>query len=103
GAQLNDVAAADLDGDGRDEILLARQDHFVTVLDSTGKEMWSSKLQFYRRPPFVNLVRAGDIDGDGKLEVIVGGENWRFYAFDASGKELWNYEAVHPSRSGAVA
>src|SRR5690606_641342 len=80
GTQLNDVAAADLNADGRDEILLARQDHFVTVLDSAGKEMWSRQLQLYRRPPFVNLVRAGDIDGDGKLEVIAGGENWRFYA-----------------------
>ena len=103
GAPLNDIAVADLTGDARDEIVLARQDHFVTVLDAAGNELWSRGLQYYRRPPYVNIVRTGDIDGDGRLEVIAGGENWRFYAFTAGGKELWNYESVHPSRSGAVA
>lgn len=103
GCQLNDVTAADLTGDGHDEIVLARQDYHVQVLDASGKELWKRALSYYRKPPYVNLVCTGDIDGDGKLEVIAGGENWRFYAFDAKGTELWNYESVHPSRSGAVA
>ena len=102
-SQLNDVTAADLTGDGKDEIILARQDHQVQVLDASGKELWKKALLYYRRPPYVNLVRTGDIDGDGTPEVIAGGENWRFYAFRADGTELWNYESVHPSRSGAVA
>ena len=103
GSQLNDVTAADLTGDGKDEIILARQDHHVQVLDPSGKELWKTALAYYRKPPYVNLVRTGDIDGDGTPEVIAGGENWRFYAFNAAGEELWNYESVHPSRSGAVA
>jgi hypothetical protein len=103
GCQLNDVTAADLTGDGHDEIVLARQDYHVQVLDASGKELWKRALSYYRKPPYVNLVCTGDIDGDGKLEVIAGGENWRFYAFDAKGTELWNYESVHPSRSGTVA
>ena len=103
GCRLNDVTAADLTGDGRDEIVLARQDHHVQVLDTSGKELWKNALDYYRKPPYVNLVRTGDIDGDGTPEVIAGGENWRFYAFSADGEELWNYESVHPSRSGAVA
>lgn len=103
GDRLNDVTAADLDGDGLDEVIVARQDHHVTVLDATGQERWSRKLELYRSPPYVNLVRTGDLDGDGRPEIIAGGENWRFYAFSGDGKELWNYEAVHPSRSGAVA
>ncbi|MEA3365084.1 MAG: PQQ-binding-like beta-propeller repeat protein, partial [Candidatus Hydrogenedentes bacterium] len=102
GAELNDVTGDDLDGDGVDEIVLARQDHHVTVLDATGIERWSRELEHYRRPPYVNLVRTGDITGDGLPEVIAGGENWRFYAFTGTGNELWNYESVHPSRSGAV-
>jgi hypothetical protein len=101
--RVNDIAAADLDGDGRDEVVVGRQDGKVTVLDFTGKEKWSRALEFYRRPPYVNVVRTGDLDGDGRAEVIVGGENWRFYAFSGDGRELWNYESVHPSRSGAVA
>ncbi len=103
GSQLNDLAVADLNGDGKDEIVLARQDHQVQVLNSSGEELWKKALAYYRRPPYVNLVRTGDIDGDGTPEVIAGGENWRFYAFRADGTELWNYESVHPSRSGAVA
>ncbi|NLS90745.1 MAG: PQQ-binding-like beta-propeller repeat protein [Planctomycetaceae bacterium] len=102
GSQLNDVTAADLTGDGKDEIVLARQDHLVQVLDASGQELWKKTLEYYRRPPYVNLVRTGDIDGDGTPEVIAGGENWRFYAFEADGTELWNYESVHPSRAGAV-
>jgi hypothetical protein len=103
GCQLNDVTATDLDRDGKDEIILARQDCHVCVLDSTGKERWKQKLEYYRRPAYVNLVRTGDLDGDGTPEVIVGAENWRFYAYKADGTQLWNYESVHPSRSGAVA
>lgn len=103
GAQINDVATADLDGDGHDEILVARQDHFVAAHAADGRELWRRELKYYRRPPHANVIRAGDIDGDGRPEVIAGGENWRFYAFRADGTELWNYESVHPSRSGAVA
>lgn len=103
GTPLNDVVAGDLTGDGIDEIVLARQDHNVQVLDAAGREVWKRALDYYRRPPYVNVVRLGDLDGDGTPEVIAGGENWRFYAFRADGTELWNYESVHPSRSCAVA
>ena len=103
GTRINDIAAADLNRDGRDEIILACQDTHVRVLDPTGKELWKRQLPFYRRPPYANVALAGDLDGDGTPEVIVGGENWRFHAFKADGTELWNYESVHPSRSGAVA
>jgi hypothetical protein len=103
GGAVNDLTAADLDGDGRDEIVVGRRDYWLTVLDSDLKERWSRELKYYRKPPAVNVVCTGDLDGDGTPEVVCGGENWRFYAFSASGDELWNYESVHPSRSGAVA
>ena len=103
GTPLNDVVTDDLTGDGKDEIVLARKDYNVQVLDSAANELWKRELSYYRRPPYVNLVRTGDLDGDGTPEVVAGGENWRFYAFRADGTELWNYESVHPSRAGAVA
>jgi hypothetical protein len=103
GTVLNDVVADDFTLDGKDEIVLARNDYHVQMLDATGKELWKRSLAYYRKPPYVNLVRTGDLDGDGVPEVIAGGENWRFYAFKADGTELWNYESVHPSRSGTVA
>jgi outer membrane protein assembly factor BamB len=101
--QLNDVAAGDVDGDGIDEIAIARQDAMTTLLDASGKELWSRQLSLYRVQPYVNLVRMGDLDGDGKDEVVIGSQNWRFYVYNGDGKELWQYETVHPSRSGAIA
>ncbi|TWU23289.1 Lambda-carrageenase precursor [Novipirellula galeiformis] len=101
--QLNDVAAGDVDGDGIDEIAIARQDGKTTLLDASGKELWSQQLSFYRVQPYVNLVRMGDLDGDGKDEVVIGSQNWRFYVYNGAGKELWQYETVHPSRSGTIA
>ncbi|MBN2450166.1 MAG: PQQ-like beta-propeller repeat protein, partial [Lentisphaeria bacterium] len=103
GTRLNDAIASDLDADGVDEIVLARQDHWVDVRRADGSLLWQRELPYYRRPPHVNLVRSGDLDGDGRPEIVAGGENWRFYAFAADGRELWHYEAVHPARSGAVA
>jgi len=102
GCRINDIATADIDADGRDEVVVARQDHHVAALSADGRELWKRELKYYRRPPYVNVVMAGDIDGDGRPEIIAGGENWRFYAFKADGTELWNYESVHPSRSGAT-
>ncbi len=101
--QLNDVTAGEVEGDGIDEIAIARQDGKTTLLDASGKELWSQKLSFYRVQPYVNLVRMGDLDGDGKDEVVIGSQNWRFYVYNGAGKELWQYETVHPSRSGAIA
>lgn len=103
GGTVNDLAVADLDGDGSEEIIVGRQDHWLTVLGADFAERWSRQLQFYRKAPAVNVVFAGDLDGDGRPEVVCGADNWRFYAFSADGDELWNYESVHPSRSGAVA
>ena len=99
---VNDVAAADLNGDGVEEAIVARGDCFVTALAEGGKELWSKEIPYYREKPVVALVRTGDINGDGKPEVIAGTNSWRFYAFDAAGTELWNYETVHKSTSGAV-
>jgi len=101
--QLNDVAAGDANGDGIDEIAVARQDGKVTLLDNTGKVLWETPLQLYREAPYVNLIRMADLDGDGKDEVVVGAQNWRFYVFNSEGKELWQYEVVHASTAGAVA
>ncbi len=47
--KINDIAAADLDGDGKEEVVIGRQDSKVTVLDSAGKEKWSRTLEFYRQ------------------------------------------------------
>ena len=102
-ARVNALTCADLDKDGNEEIAVALENGLVTVLTHELKTVWSYTLDHYRVFPSANVIYTGELDGDGFPEVIVGGNNWRFYAFDHTGKFLWHYEAVHPSRSGAVA
>ncbi len=102
-SRVNAMVCADLDKDGNDEIAVALENGVVTVLTPELKTVWSYSLDHYRVFPSANVIYTGELDGDGFPEVVVGGNNWRFYAFDRTGKFLWHYEAVHPSRSGAVA
>jgi len=72
-----EVATGDIDGDGRDEIIIGRKatkNHRYFVLDDklnkfktlyTGGESWG-------KDNYTTAVAAGDIDGDGKDEIIIG-------------------------------
>lgn len=76
-AQIKDIALADLDGDGTDELLLA-----VAVKPERGGVLiyaWDGRLSRYRQLAgfteedyFPFLIRAGDIDNDGASEVVLG-------------------------------
>jgi len=76
-ARIKDIALADLDADGTDELLLA-----VGVGSERGGVMvyaWDSRASGYRQLAglsaadyFPFLIRTGDIDGDGASEVILG-------------------------------
>ncbi len=66
GDGVDDVWAADLDGDGADEMIVGYNGGTgLHVFSPEGKRVW-------KRTDFGNVwnVTAGDIDGDGKLEVI---------------------------------
>ncbi len=62
------VAIADLDGDGKREVLAADSSTgTLFCLDGTGKVAWKTKLpNSTDSPPSV-----ADLDGDGKLEIVV--------------------------------
>jgi hypothetical protein len=79
---------ADLDGDGRDEVLIATE---------TGLQVFGTSDQVERRElwhsPSLGLVTAlavGDTDGDGRAEVLIGSQNGRVYALAADGQTLWD-------------
>lgn len=62
-------AIADLDGDGKNEVLVALRSNTIYCFDHTGKEKWHTITggQAYFYSPAI-----ADIDGDGKCEIIGG-------------------------------
>jgi hypothetical protein len=101
------VAAGDVEGDGRAQIVVgaaAGGEPRVSVYSRTGT-LLSSFLAF--EPNFAGGVRVavGDVDGDGKAEVIVGsgpGRPAQVRIFTASGTLLRTIVPFSPSFDGGV-
>jgi hypothetical protein len=74
-AKVRDMTAADLDGDGREELLLAIGDVAgssggVIILEWDGEAL-REITSFMRRDYLPLRIEAGDADGDGETEVAV--------------------------------
>lgn len=61
-----DVAAADLDGDGKTEIIGVTR-FGLNVLDSQGHIIWEKKLE-----DVTSNLLVSDLEGDGRFEILVG-------------------------------
>jgi outer membrane protein assembly factor BamB len=70
GFGVNEVACADVNGDGLDEVIVASETGYVYCLNGEGRELWRSLIG-----SVVRDVVAADLDGDGKPEVICGAED----------------------------
>lgn len=82
GGFVFDLAAGDLDGDGRDEIVAAGADGIVYVFDSAGRKLWTADLQ----AP-VYQVAIAKLDGMTPV-VLAGGVSRQLVAFAADGRKL---------------
>ncbi len=72
------LAIGDVDGDGRDDILLADKQHFYWYQNPTWERrlFWTLATDENKETMRDNVcIAARDIDGDGKVEVAVG-TNW---------------------------
>ena len=84
-AYYGSVVVADVDGDGRPEILINSYDGFY-CLSGTGDIKWRS----YTSGQGGTTPAIGDIDGDGKMEIVVAGDySNRLYCLSASGAFKW--------------
>ncbi|NOZ21188.1 MAG: hypothetical protein GXP25_08865 [Planctomycetes bacterium] len=85
------IDVADLDGDGKPEIVFGCDDEKVRALDYQGKELWSfvckESYQGTSSRPAVDYVKISDLDGDGEKE-IVAGANW-VHVLSGDGKLKW--------------
>jgi hypothetical protein len=81
--------AADLDDDGRLEVIFGRE-----VYRADGTELWSTDTQ----PGYPHVA---DLDGDGRPEVvIVGGAFAGLAGYDAKGQALWEPWPAEPCNGG---
>lgn len=98
------VAAYDLDGDGRIEVVVGGSDMKVHCFDADGNERWVTDCpadpyypEIEPAPGTVDVIAAGDINADGRGEVVFGASNWFAYALDADGAVLWrSLNFAHP-------
>ncbi|WP_245678319.1 FG-GAP repeat domain-containing protein [Chondromyces crocatus] len=93
---LSSPVAADLDGDGVNEILVARAGYF-TVFDAEGNERWRFDEAASIAPRFWSSPVVADFRDDERLEIVLagGGQVWML---DSDGNVLsgwpreWQYE-----------
>lgn len=96
-ALFSSPALGDLDGDGRQEIVVGAWDGAVLALNGEdGETLWS----YPTSGGIASSPCLGDIDGDGRLEVVIGSDNDSLYALNAEdGSRLWAFGAGGPVAS----
>jgi hypothetical protein len=105
------VAAGDLDGDGRADIIVGpgRGDNEIVAADSVSFNYTKIKWEYYPQKTGVR-VATGDLDGDGKAEIIVsnatGGASTASYIklpdIDGESEEYASFDNIHDGFSGGV-
>jgi len=91
---------ADLDNDGRPEVLVTARDGWVRCLNGDGTLRWRSKVEEYR----LGTPSVGDIDNDGQTEIVYGTATRHLIALKADGRLLWDTLAgpLHLGRTKPV-
>jgi hypothetical protein len=98
-APINALACADIDGDGRDEVVYGTDGARLGLLSADGEAGWEVTPPKYRGidSDVMNITPA-DLDGDGLPEIVAGLRSWQYAAFDAEGEVLWtNVIYAHPA------
>lgn len=86
-------AIADLDGDGKFEIVVGAHDNgasasgkLLSLSSENGGIEWQNEFS-----PTSSSAAIADIDGDGVLEIVIGNEDGNIYCFDGkTGALEWN-------------
>jgi outer membrane protein assembly factor BamB len=97
-AILSQPTIADLDADGKPEILVGANDNRLHVLTSAGKDKWG----FATKSWIVGGVATGDLDGDGQLETVFGSMDYKIYCLNSRGQKKWEFATEEWVQSSPV-
>jgi len=90
--RFNSIKAADIDGDGKIEVVYGDYEGFVTVLEYSSGDLfleWKYEVGGDR----VWGLELGDVNGDGKTEIVAGNGMGKIFVLSGEGPdELWRYE-----------
>jgi len=85
------LAAADLNGDGREEIAIGTVYFCVPAATADGGRLWQDEdyNDYWRAGPVFAHLGIGDVDGDGALEVVTVGADSLIHCISCQGEKKW--------------
>ncbi len=107
---LSSPVVADIDGDGKKEIIFGTKDGKIYSIDVEGKIKWSYSVDenhnevelMFLDAETSNSINATphveDINYDGQKEIIFGTESGKLYVLDHDGKMQWSFATEGPIR-----
>jgi len=87
GSVYSAAAFADINGDGKGELVIGSCDDQVHAIGIDGKRLWTFAADFWM--PMTPLT--ADLDGDGSIEVITGSYDHALYVLDGAGAYMMDY------------
>jgi outer membrane protein assembly factor BamB len=90
GKRVLAIAGADLNGDGRREIISSDSGSRLFCHDADGALLWTSPtVPFFGPDADVTEIVVDDIDGRGVPTILAATNGWKLYAFRPDGKVRW--------------
>jgi len=85
GGAVSSLCSADIDDDGRREILVGLENGQLHLIqDGKGSLLFRAKGK-------VNVIKVSDVDGDDAKEILLGCEDRRLYLLDRNGNLRWSF------------
>src|SRR5581483_1186974 len=95
GSGFNYLVLADIDGDGRPEVLVTTERGNLYALDRSGKLRFELHATNFR----LSTPAVGDVNGDGLPEIVFGDDDGGVYCVNGRGQTLW-LNRLHNGRFG---
>lgn len=83
--RLTTVSTADLDGDGRKQVLAGAEGWLLHVFEADGSLKWQTETHYH----CITGCLAVDLDGDGRDELLVGTEYYTINCLNPDGTARW--------------